>query len=98
MECLDIDLSSKLVQYFDKAAHVCSFEVVRKVHINIDGGVDGLCAPFAVKNNDGVFNSLDADLFDIDIPVIFLILNVNHLVLPSYETRAFSDSQTVTRH
>ena len=75
---LDVDLSPKIVEYFHKSAHVRALEMMGQVDIHIDGGVHRLCAAGAVQHNDRVFDVFHPDLFDVDVPGIFLALNVNH--------------------
>ena len=75
---LDIDLSPKIVQHFHKPAHVRALEMMGQVDIHIDRGVHRLRAAFAVHHDDRVFDVFHPDLFDVDVPGIFLVLNVNH--------------------
>jgi hypothetical protein len=78
MKGLYIYLPSEFVQDFHKAAHVRSLEAVRQIDVDVDGRIDMLRAIRAIQDHDGVFNSLNAYFLYVYIPVIFLILNVDH--------------------
>jgi hypothetical protein len=49
-----------------------------KVHIHVDRGVDRLSSMGAVQDDDGVLEPLDADLLDIDVSFVPLVLYVYH--------------------
>ena len=74
----DIDLLPDIVEDLHETAHVRSLEVMEEAHIHVDRGIDRLRSVGAIQHNDGVFEPLDSDLLDIDIPFVFEILDVDH--------------------
>ena len=75
---LDVDLPPKIVEHFHKPAHVRALEVMGQVDIHVDGGVHRLRAAHTVQHDDRVFDVFHPDLFDVDMPGVFLVLNINH--------------------
>ncbi len=74
----DVDLFADFVEDLHEAAHVRPLEVMAKAHIHVDRGVDRLCPVGAIQDDNGVFEPLDPHFLDIDVPVVFLILDVDH--------------------
>ncbi len=74
----DVHLLPDFVEDLHEAAHVRPLEAVEEVHIHVDRGVDRLRPAGAVQDDDGVFEPLDPDLLDIDIPFVFQVLDVDH--------------------
>jgi len=68
----------KPVQYFYKSAHMGSFEVVRKVYIHVYIGNGLLQLLRLVKNSNRVRDVFNPDLFDVDLTMILLALDVLH--------------------
>jgi hypothetical protein len=96
MEGFNVNLPSEFVQDFYKAAHVRSLEMVGQIDVDVERAVYMLRTVGAVQDDDRVFDPFHTDFLYIDIPGIFLVLNVDHCMLPLYEARVFSDSHTVT--
>ena len=71
-----MDESAVFLENFDKATHVSPFELVREVDCKSDGGDGILGGVSTVADNDGVAESLDADLIDPEIPGIGRSLGV----------------------
>ena len=71
-----MDESAVFLENFDKATHVSPFELVGKVDGKSDGGDGILGGVSTVADNDGVAESLDADLIDPEIPGIGRSLGV----------------------
>jgi len=82
LEGFDVDLSPEFIQYLDEPAHMGSLEVVGEVDIHIDGCIDGLGSVGTVQDNDRVFDALYPYLLNIDLSVVFLVLNVDHRLCP----------------
>ena len=68
----------KFIEHFHKPAHVRALEMMRQVDIHVDGGVDRLRAARAVQDDDRILDVFHADLFNVNIAKIFLVLNINH--------------------
>jgi hypothetical protein len=64
------------MQNLDESRHVRAFEIVRQVHVHVEGGNGMLLAIGAIAQLDGVPNILDADFVDRDTPMVSARLNV----------------------
>jgi hypothetical protein len=71
MERPDVDLFSDLVENLHKAAHMGPLERVEEADIHIDFSLDLLGFAGFVQNGYRVFQTLYADLFNVDIPFVF---------------------------
>jgi len=78
LESFNIDLPFKFVEHFHKTAHVCALEMMRQIYVHVYCSIDGLCSPGAIKNNNRILDVFNANLFDVNIAGIFLILYVDH--------------------
>jgi len=57
---------------------MCSLEPVWQVDIHVDRGHGLLKLFFAIKDRNGIRNCLNADLPDIDAPIVVQILDIFH--------------------
>ena len=55
-------------------------ELVGKVHVHVHAGNGMLNALCLIKNGNRVADILDSDLVDLDFSMIFLVLDIVHLI------------------
>ena len=74
----EVDLAMKSIQDLDKTAHVCAFKMVRKIHIHVDRGNSFLFFFRPVEDRNGIRDIFDPHLFDVDVPMVGLVLDIFH--------------------
>jgi hypothetical protein len=79
VKCPDVNFSPEFIEDFHEPAHMGALEMMGKVNIHADRCVDWLSALRAIQDNDGVFDPFHPHFFNVDISVVLLILNINHL-------------------
>jgi hypothetical protein len=61
-----------------KAAHVCPFELVWKIHRHGQSRNRRLALILSIKNDNRILEIADANLIDCDLAVVGLILDISH--------------------
>lgn len=66
-----------IAQHFQESAHVGSFEVMRKVHGQLEGSDCMLLLSRSIENANRILDVADANLIDGDVAVVFAGLDID---------------------
>ena len=79
---MDMDEAPVILQNFEEAAHVGALELVGQIDGERDGGDGVLGGAGTVTDDDGIAETLDADLVDAEVAEVRGGLGVVELSLP----------------
>ena len=78
MKTLDINITMKLIENFNKSAHMCAFKLMRQIHIHICSSHSLLSLFGLITYSDWIGDRFDADFLYIDSSAVELTLNIFH--------------------